>query len=97
MSTVALVGATAFSWARIERRAPRRPTIVSRNEACARLGLRALGSSARYRLEIIADVKLTCMTEFVLMLCSYSCHGKPLREETSQNLADRPISQLRRQ
>ncbi len=47
IKTVALVVATAFSWERIERRPPRRPTIVSTNEACARSGLLAIGSSAQ--------------------------------------------------
>src|SRR6266699_3559927 len=80
MSTVALVGATAFSCERIERRPPRRPTIVSTNEASTRSGLRAIGSSARKRWGLIAVVRLTCMTEFdsVLMLSSYSCHRNPL-------------------
>jgi hypothetical protein len=37
IKTVAFVGATASTSERVERRPPRRPTIVSTKEVCARL------------------------------------------------------------
>src|SRR6516164_8143665 len=72
--TVVFVPATASTWARIERRLPRRPTIVSRNENSVRSGLRAFRSAPRYRvfIGVLFGYGLGCMTEFeaVLMFCS---------------------------
>src|ERR1700745_393080 len=50
IKTVALVGATASTWERIERGPPRRPTMVSRNEERVRSGLHTTGLSAENRV-----------------------------------------------
>src|SRR6516165_2221511 len=75
IKTVVFVPATAPTWARIERRLPRRPTIVSRNEDFTGSGLRAVLPSPRYRTVFIDTVSVYGLgrtTEFnaVLIFCS---------------------------
>src|SRR5215468_3801615 len=75
IKSVVFVPATASTWARIEHRLPRRPTIVSRNEAFARCGLRAVRPSPRYRtvfIDTVSGYGPGRTTEFgaVLIFCS---------------------------
>src|SRR5215469_6375319 len=74
IKTVVFVPATASTWPRIERRLPRRPTIVSRNEDSARSGLRTVGPSGSRVVFIgaLSGYGFGCMTKLdaVLIFCS---------------------------
>src|SRR5262249_288483 len=76
--TVVFVPATASTWARIELKLPRRPTIVSRNADSARSGLRGVRPPPRYRTVFIDPVSgygLGCTTKFdAVLICAPVSH-----------------------
>src|SRR6266481_3920627 len=83
IKTVAFVGATASTSVRMERRPPRRPTIVFRNEASARSRLRTTDSSRQYRVVLIVAFPLfssICVPTVAIIFCSYAQRHKFRRE-----------------
>src|SRR6266404_4187930 len=75
IKTVAFVGATASTSVRMERRPPRRPTIVSRNEASERSRLCTTVSSRQYRVVLIVAFPLflsICVPTVAIIFCSYA-------------------------